>query len=89
MVDLKAKIRKGIYTYGYYPVLHFLKEQEDNEDFELCATIKEVLDEIGKGREWYLSSQTIKIEEVLQNQKETYLDNVDYYVEEFKNYMLK
>lgn len=83
--ELKGKIRKGVYLWGYYPALHYLKEQERNENFEVCTILKEVLDEIGKGREWYLSSQTIKVEEVLQNQ--TYIDNVDYYIEEFKKYM--
>lgn len=38
--ELEIKIRKGIYLWGYYPVLHYLKEQEEDENFELCAVIK-------------------------------------------------
>lgn len=91
----KEKIKKGIYIWGFYPALVILKEEQDNEHYENCQAIKQALDEVGVGREWYLSS---KVDD--KNMDKTYQDLIDfhatnpelisgnmpYYIDEFKKY---
>jgi hypothetical protein len=51
------EIRKAIYKWGVYPALVMLRELHDNEEYEQCAVLKSVLDEIIDGREWYLTTK--------------------------------
>jgi hypothetical protein len=52
-----ATIRTCIYKWGFYPALVLLKEEQENENYQNCVEIKKALDQIMKGREWYLSSK--------------------------------
>ena len=88
----KDKIKISIYTWGYYPALVLLREEQDNENYENCKLIKEALDEVCKGREWYLSSKVDNetLSEVYDNianqmnKPEIIHNNMAHYVEEFK-----
>lgn len=66
------KVKNGIYTWGYFPALFLLREYQEDNEFEICSTIKKALDEIGLGREWYLSS---KVDDDSMN--ETYKNILD------------
>lgn len=92
----KDKIKKGIYTWGFYPALVLLKEEEDNESYEKCRVIKEALDEVGVGREWYLSSNVDdkSMDKTYQNLINSHVSkpeiisaNMSYYIDEFKKYV--
>lgn len=89
------KIKSGIYQWGFYPALYLLREEQEKENYENCKVIKQALDEVGKGREWYLSSQVDdnsmdeiydKIMEGLKNPSNVDA-NMPYYIEEFKKYV--
>jgi hypothetical protein len=87
-----GKIRNIVYTWGFYPALCLLKEQEQLENYELCAKIKTVLDEISKGREWYLSGEVCNIETTFKKiiQEHPNIEvNMDYYISEFKNQIMR
>lgn len=49
------QVKSAIYIHGYYPVLQLLRDEQEREDYANCAVIKEALDKVGEGREWYLS----------------------------------
>ena len=91
------KVKNGIYQVGYYPALVFLKEQQDLENYQECEIIKKALDQVGKGREWYLSSKVdgksleSTYEKIMQSRKDpTNLDNnMPYYIEKFAEMMKK
>jgi hypothetical protein len=87
-----SSVKNAIYQFGFYPALHILKELEDNEEFEKCKIFKEALDQVGAGREWYLSSKTEEKEinktynNILKNCDKPKLihNNMEYYISEFK-----
>lgn len=89
------KVKHGIYQVGYYPALAFLKEQEDEENYKNCEIIKKALDQVGKGREWYLSSKVDEnslkstYEKIMQSRKNPTIlnSNMPYYIEKFKDIM--
>lgn len=84
------KVKNGIYQVGYYPALVFLKEQQDLENYKDCEIIKQALDEVGKGREWYLSSKVddeslrLTYNKILKSRK-----NPDVLDENMANYIVK
>jgi hypothetical protein len=51
------KIQYGIYKWGFYPALFLLREMQDNEMYEDCALMKQALDSVIIGREWYLNTK--------------------------------
>ena len=89
------KVKNGIYQVGYYPALVFLKQQQDLENYKECEVIKEALDQVGKGREWYLSSKVDEnslestYEKIMRSRKDpTNLNNnMPYYIEKFAEMM--
>lgn len=89
------KVKNGIYQLGYYPALVYLKEQEELENFQECKIIKEALDQVGKGREWYLSSKvdnnSLKstYKEIIHSREDptNLKNNMPYYIEKFKDMM--
>lgn len=90
------KIKDGIYRWGFYPALYLLREEQENENYQNCQVIKQALDEVGKGREWYLSSKVDdeSMEETYDNimqglNKPELIDaNMPYYIEEFRKYAI-
>lgn len=95
MIMDKRDIKKAIYTWGVYPALMFLKENQELENFEVCADVKNVLDEICSGREWYLSTslepenlkQTMSSILEGRNNKDLIRANMPYYIDEFRNFL--
>lgn len=86
------KVEKGIYKYGFYPMLFLLKEFQDKEEFEKCAIIKQALVNVGSGREWYLSTQLD--DKTLSNTYKNYYSNrnitdtmIKNYIEELRDYL--
>jgi len=90
------KVKIGIYTWGFYPALFLLMEFQEKEDYELCKVIKEALDMVGFGREWYLSpkvdndSMDETYDNILQTMKnpETIHTNMDIYIDKFRDYLM-
>lgn len=93
------KVKSAIYRFGAYASLNYLKELEHSEDYEKCAIVKQAIDEVFKGREWYLSSSTTEesMKQVYENiidlatseeKKQYRIDNMQRWCEEFKNSML-
>lgn len=86
------RIKNGIYKWGVYPALFFLKELQDNEQYEQCAIVKEALDEIIKKHELYLNTKVDDdtlddtYKKILQelNKSETTHNNMLYYIYEFR-----
>ena len=91
-----SSVKSAIYKYGFYPALHILQELEANEDFEKCKIFKEALDQVGGGREWYLSTKTDEKEmnktynNILSNCNNPKLidNNMEHYISEFKRLVL-
>ena len=50
-------VQHGINELGFYPALVYLKEQQDLENYENCKVLKQELDKVCKGREWYLDTK--------------------------------
>lgn len=94
---IEDKILEGIYLYGFYPALCLLKEFQDNEDYEMCGAIKNALDKVSRGREVWLSSSTenVSMDRVYKmiclefNRPGIYINNLPYYVEEFREFLKK
>lgn len=84
------KIKKGIYVYGFYPALFYLKELTEAEEYEKCSIVKQAMDEISSGREWYLSSFTDThsmnktLENILKNHSPIIRENMPEYIRLFK-----
>lgn len=91
------KVKDGIYQVGYYPALVFLKKQQDLENYKECEVIKEALDQVVKGREWYLSSKVDNrsledtYSKILQSRTNSKIidNNMPYYIEKFDELMNK
>ena len=90
------KIKKGIYKWGFYPALFLLKEEQDQENYENCKAIKQALDEVGKGREWYMSTKVDDstmhktYNKIIQGLKPELIDNnMPYYIDEFRKYAVQ
>lgn len=91
------KIKSGIYKWGFYPALFLLREEQENENYENCKEIKKALDEVGKGREWYLSSKVDDnsmdetYDKIMQglNKPELIDVNMPHYIDEFRKYALQ
>ena len=89
------QVKNGIYRFGFYPALIILKQEQEKENYQNCQLIKQALDEIGEGREWYLSSKvddkSIKqtYDNIIQglNRPEIIYENMSYYIEEFREYV--
>lgn len=78
------KYVKLILTYGWYPMLAVLKEQEEDNNFEICADIKEAFDHLKI--EIKESSEEDYVQEFwrLGYSGQTALANVNYYIESIK-----
>ena len=92
MITLE-KVKDGIYKYGYYPALMFLKEKQEQECFEDCKIIKEALDSVGEGRDWYLSTDLNKktldrTYNNIVNGRDLINKNMPRYIEKFRELML-
>lgn len=91
------KIKSGIYKWGFYPALFLLREEQENENYQNCKEIKKALDEVGKGREWYLNSKVDDksmdetYDEIMQglNNPELIDANMPHYIDEFRKYALQ
>ena len=85
------KVKNAIYMYGYYPALFYLKQLQEDEEYDKCIIVKKALDEVGKGREWYLSTKlddenlTDTYNKILQgmNNPELINENMPNYIDKF------
>lgn len=51
------RVKRGIYTWGFYPALFMLRKEQENENYQNCQVIKQALDEVSEGIEWHISSR--------------------------------
>lgn len=88
------KIEDGIYKWGFYPALFLLREAQDQERYEDCKLIKQALDKVGKGREWYVSSNVDdnSMKENYNNLTEGMSNmihhNMAYYIDDFRKFII-
>lgn len=87
-------VRHGINELGFYPALFYLKEQQDLENYENCKVLKEELDKVCKGREWYLDTKvtdghlnTIYKNIVTSTKSDYFENNISRLIQEFKALM--
>ena len=90
------KIQMAIYSWGIYPALILLREEQENENYELCNLIKQAIDEIGDKVNWNITSKVDDYD--LKNVYENIVNdlpfqikdpsfnnrNMPFYIEEFK-----
>lgn len=87
------KCKKAIYTWGIYPALSLLRSEQDNENFELCATLKTAIDEVMRGREVNTNVDDKSLEETFESilaertRPDLIRNNMPYYVREFKEFI--
>lgn len=91
------KIKMAIYSWGIYPALILLREEQENENYELCNVIKQAIDEIGEKVNWNITSKVdnYNLKTVYENilndipfkiKDPSFIDrNMPFYIEEFKN----
>lgn len=87
------KCKRAIYTWGIYPALSLLRSEQDNENFELCATLKAAIDEVMRGREVNTNVDDESLEETLESyiaeraKPDLIRNNMPFYVREFKEFI--
>lgn len=91
--DRIKEIKKQIYACGLYPALLILKEQQDKENYENCVIMKRAIDDVAKGREWYLDSKVngksfdVNLKSIIDKMSNPipYLKNMPLYLSKFRN----
>ena len=89
------RIKTGIYRWGIYPALFLLREMQDKELYEDCLIIKQAIDDIIQGREWYLNTQVDDNElkatygKIMQGHSKSNIihSNMPRYIDEFRRYI--
>lgn len=93
----KARYIKGLSTYGIYPLLLILKEQEDVENYEECSLILEAIED--RVHSFNMANRSLDDfnlprhlrelpdfhDEFAFTEEEQYKKNVQHYVKELKN----
>jgi uncharacterized protein YaaR (DUF327 family) len=91
----KTKIRRAIYSWGIFPALVILKEEQEKENYENCKVIKEALDDVIEFGDLHLNTKIDNIslkktyEEIIKEFKKPEIidGNIPYYIEEFRKYI--
>lgn len=82
----KHVIEQSLQLYGRLPLLVFLQELEEQENYELCAVIKEVVGE-GRYSEEEVQSFRNSIRQITGTNGDMAIHNIPSYIRTIKGYL--